>query len=308
MNGIHVLALNSLSALYLIFLVLASLVVIELYSRNNTFIRAAGKVFSSALRRTRITAVTGDAVLRTFATFVFLSSTKNLFAFYAMIRDIDIVVSTDGSIYRHVLFADPTIEFLSLTHLMFMLIPTVQCLFLVFIPSFLLIVYPTRLYKSLSTFMSPRKQLAITSFVESLNSCFKEGLNETRDYRACAGVVMFLLPSFNIGIHLILIHIPFFAGFTYEIRACYLFSLLSLLISYVTPFKSSLANMSVSFCFTVFALSHILVYFWYNLLSVSTPAFEAAFVLIGIAVQTPVTLWAVCNVFSYARKSIFFKS
>ena len=62
------------------------LVVIELHSRNNTIVRVAVKPFRFVLKKTSIKAVTGDAVLHTFATFVFLSTAKNLFTFYAMIR------------------------------------------------------------------------------------------------------------------------------------------------------------------------------------------------------------------------------
>ena len=193
MRDIHVLALNSLSALYPIFLVVVLFLLIELHSRNYTIVRVAVKPFSIVLKRTSIKSVTGGAVLHTFA---FLSTTKNLFILYAIIRIFHIFKSTDGSVYKLVLYTDPTIEYLSPTHIMFMIIPLLQCLFLV---SVLLIIYPTRLYRCLSKFISPRKQLAVTIFVESLNSCFKDGLNGTVDYRACAGVAMFILPLFDIS-------------------------------------------------------------------------------------------------------------
>ncbi|CAI8016073.1 hypothetical protein GBAR_LOCUS9895, partial [Geodia barretti] len=101
----------------------------------------------------------------------------------------------------------------------------------------LLIIYPTRLYRSLSQFISARKQLAITSFVESLNGCFKDGLNGTRDYRAYAGLVM-LFPLWI----LVVSYLPFCSGLSLKIRSCYVFSLLSLLISYKRPFKSTVTN------------------------------------------------------------------
>ena len=52
------------------------------------------------------------------------------------------------------------------------------------LPSLLLCVYPTRMYRYLSRFVSSRKRLAITAFVEALHNCFKDG---TRDYRMLAG-------------------------------------------------------------------------------------------------------------------------
>ncbi|CAI8009090.1 hypothetical protein GBAR_LOCUS6154 [Geodia barretti] len=55
-------------------------------------------------------------------------------------------------------------------------------------------------YRYLSRFLSARKRLAITAFAEALHSCFKDGLNGTRDYRALAGGTVFVvLLSFLIG-------------------------------------------------------------------------------------------------------------
>ena len=298
-KGIHVLALNSLSAVYPIFLVMVLLVVIELHSRNNTIVRVAVKPFRFVLKKTSIKAVTGDAVLRTFATFVFLSTAKNLFTFYAMIRFYHIFKSIDGTVYKRVLLADPTIDYLSPTHIMFMIIPLLQCLFLVFIPSLILIIYPTRLYRSLSQFISARKQLAITSFVESLNGCFKDGLNGTRDYRAYAGLVML----FPLCI-LVVSYLPFSSGLSLEIRSCYVFSLLSLLISYKRPFKSTVTNMSVSYCFIVFGLGNVVVYLWYYQVSVSSLALEVAFFLTGISVLAPVVVWTLYKVTCYVLRRI----
>ena len=303
MRDIHVLALNSLSALYPIFLVVVLFLLIELHSRNYTIVRVAVKPFSFVLKRTSIKSVTGGAVLHTFATFVFLSTTKNLFILYAIIRNFHIFKSTDGSVYKLVLYIDPTIEYLSPTHIMFMIIPLLQCLFLVFIPSVLLIIYPTRLYRCLSKFISPRKQLAVTIFVESLNSCFKDGLNGTVDYRACAGVAMFILPLFNIS-DLIFSNLPFFAGVSLSIRSFYIFSILSSLISYARPFKSTVANMSLSYFFIMFGFGNLGTYLWYYQFSISTGALEAAFLLIGIAVQAPLAFWAVYKVTCYAWRMI----
>ena len=61
------------------------------------------------------------------------------------------------------------------------------------IPSVLLCIYPTRVYRYLSRFLSARKRLAITAFAEALHSCFKDGLNGTRDYRALAGAQFFFI-------------------------------------------------------------------------------------------------------------------
>jgi hypothetical protein len=181
---------------------------------------------------------------------------------------------------------------------MFMIIPLLQCLFLVFIPCLLLIIYLTRLYRSLSQFSSARKQLAITSFVESLNCCFKDGLNGTRDYRTCAGLVMLLFPLCI----LVVSYWPFFPGFSLEIRLCYLFSLLSLFISYASPFKSTVTNVSVSYFSVVFGLGRIVVYLSFP--SQVWPWRWLSSSLVYISVLAPVVIWTLYKVTCYALRRI----
>jgi hypothetical protein len=178
---------------------------------------------------------------------------------------------------------------------MFMIIPLLQCLFLVFIPCLLLIIYLTRLYRSLSQFSSARKQLAI---VESLNCCFKDGLNGTRDYRTCAGLVMLLFPLCI----LVVSYWPFFPGFSLEIRLCYLFSLLSLFISYASPFKSTVTNVSVSYFSVVFGLGRIVVYLSFP--SQVWPWRWLSSSLVYISVLAPVVIWTLYKVTCYALRRI----
>ena len=303
LTGIHIQIINSFSALYPVLLVILSFFAIQLHAKYNC--KGAMFVFRPFVflfKKANVTTVTSDAVIRAFATFVFLSAVKNIFALYAITRRIKVHKSTDGLVYKSVLYDDPTIEYLSPTHIMFLVIPLGQCVFLVFIPSLLLIIYPTRVYRRMSECLSARKRLAITAFVESLNSCFKDGLNGTRDYRALAGVILFALPLFA----LLVLIIEFLMNDQYNMNIlyCFIVLLLSLCVSYGRPFKSTVANMSTSFYFIVFGLANIVAYLWYNQLSVSTLALEVTFAVIGISVQIPVVVWAVYKCVCCALKRV----
>ena len=302
MTGIHVLLLNSFSALYPVLLVIVSMLVIELHAENK-FVCVLLKPFGYLLKKVNVTTITSDAIIRAFATFIFLSSIKNLFAFYAMTRSTKVYRSTDGSVYKEVLYSDSTVEYLSHSHIILMVIPLVQCLFLVFIPSALLFVYPTRLYRLLSRCISARKQLVITTFVESLNGCFKNGLKDTRDYRSVAGVLIFGLPLFSVWI--LIIEVLIDDQYNMNILYCFVASLLSLLLSYTRPLKSTAANASTSFYFLLFAVANIVAYLWYEQIAIPTWSLELAFSLIGISSQAPVVLWAVYHISRYARNKIF---
>ena len=301
LTGLHVLVINSFSAVYPMILVMLSFLAIELHGKYNRFTRVIFKPFIFIFKKINITYVNSDAVVRAFATFIFLSSIKNMFSLYAMVRSTRVHESINGSILKSVLYADPTTGFLSPTHIAFLMIPLTQCLFLVFIPCILLVIYPTRLYRWSSMCLSARKRLAITAFVEALNNCFKDGLNGTQDYRALAGIMLFGLPLFSIWV--LIIELIIEDQYNMNIIYCCASSFLSLFVSFARPFKSTLANMSASYYFIIFGgLANIVVYLWYNQLSVSTRALEVAFSLVGVSVQVPVVLWALYKLFCYIWK------
>ena len=199
----------------------------------------------------RILPQSSALLIRAVASFLFLSSTKMFFVFTTIIEPVRVFSSISGSVYKKVLYSDPSIEFYSHEHLLFFLLALIQCLFLVFLPSLLLFLYPTRLYRWISQFISARKRLAITTFVEALNHCFKDGLNGTRDYRALAGFLIVGIPTVSLLIWVIFI---FTGGCTALLAGPWL----SFPLIYFRPFKSTIANMSVGFyCVfsTIFAIA-----------------------------------------------------
>jgi len=75
-------------------------------------------------------------------------------------------------------------------HIPYLVVAVVVCFLLAVCPALLLYLYPTRLYERLSRCCSPRKRIAIKTFAEALHSCFKNGLNGTRDYRTISGFLI----------------------------------------------------------------------------------------------------------------------
>ena len=79
-------------------------------------------------------------------------------------------------------------------------------------------------------------------------------------------------------------------------------AILSLMLSYTRPLKSTAANMSGSYY--LFGLANIVAYLWYEQLSVPILALELSFSLIGLAVQAPVVLWASYKLACYAKRMV----
>ena len=286
LTGIHVNILNLVPAIYPLVLVIISCILMELHARNYRIVGILWKPFNIILSKANITAVTGDAVFHAFASFIFLSNISVMFTTYQMVNIVTVWNST-GYIQKRVLYTDPTVEWN--TSIPYVLIAAVIFIFISLIPSLLLCIYPTRLYRYLSRFLSDRKRLAITAFAEALHSCFKDGLNGTHDYRAMAGGTFFialLLSAISIFPR------KFFISNTSTIVEIVLWMILACIVSYVKPCKSIVANMSLSFHMTMYGILICLAYLWEFDLSLETDTLELMFIVTLLSPHILVAMWA----------------
>ena len=262
LTNIHIKMLHSLSATYPVILVIITCILMKLHTKNCRIIHILWKPFSIILKKTKTTAVTGDAVIQAFALFILLSNAKAFLLI--IIFDYDALVRRmDGSIYKHVLVSDPNIEMFSQTYFILMTILSLPVIFLTLIPSILLIIYPTRIYsRYLSKCLSARKKLAITTFAEALHSCFKDGLNGTRDYRSLAGLPP-LIP--------VMMFCYRYSYYPSDVFYSLFALVMCFLVSFIQPCKTSIANFSLGFLFVVLGVVCITQYLWLNTLTHTKP-------------------------------------
>ena len=282
LTGIHIQMFTLLTGTYPIVLVVITCILIELHARHYRIIRILWKPIGILLKKTNITTATSDAVIHAFATFIFLSATNLtnnisfIFTLYPVYRSID------GSVYGKIFYFDPTISHRSILYV----IAVVPFIILVLIPSILLCVYPTQIYRYLSRFISARKRLAITAFVEALHNCFKDGLNGTRDYRALAGFMM--LVSIFGPIADYTIQRDYSSQFTNGIVCIFL----SFIIAYLRPCKLTIANFSLSYHSMVLGIFSIADGIWKHDLLTMTYSIELTFIVVPVISHILVFLWA----------------
>ena len=286
LTGIHVNMLNLVPAIYPLVLVIISCILMELHARNYRIVGILWKPFKIILSKANITAVTSDAVFHTFASFIFLSNISVMFTANEVVNFVNVWNST-AHFQKKVLYTDPTVEWN--TSVPYVLIAAVVFLFFLLIPSLLLCIYPTRLYQYLSSFLSARKRLAVTAFAEALHSCFKDGLNGTRDYRALAGATLFL--PLLLGA-IIFFSRSFNTSSSSHIIKIMLWMILVCIVSYVKPCKSAVANISLSFHLTMFGILMCLTFLWEFDLSVKTNTLELMFIVTFLSPHILVAVWA----------------
>ena len=281
LTGIHVVMLDITSATYPLFLVMISCILTELYARNYRIVVILWKPFKIILRKANITAVTGDAVFHAFASLIFLSNILVIYATIQVLQTSSISNSTK-IYYRKVLLCDTTIEWLSHKCIRYVLIVLIPFFSISVIPSVLLCIYPTRVYRYLSRFLSARKRLAITAFAEALHSCFKDGLNGTRDYRALAGGPVVICILILIGDNVV--HPSTLMAVILTALFC--------VVSYMKPCKSAISNISLVFHMILFGGFWFTTHLWRHDLSVKTYTLELALIAILLTPHILVALWA----------------
>ena len=264
----------------------------ELHARSCRIIHILWKPFSIILNKTNTTAVTGDAVIQAFASFILLSYFTVFYVLLTVSLTCIKVKKIHGSSSensKHILYFDPTIKCLSSEHIKYIFIALVPFIFLTLIPSVILTLYPTRIYsRYISRCLSARKRLAITTFAEALHSCFKDGLNGTRDYRSLAGLFM-MVPIIN---YLIIMKTLVIIGYSSDLAAAFFMISSSLLVAHVRPYRSWVATFSISFNVFVIGIICIAHYLWRFQLSVSTHTLELTFIIISLLPHIVVLVWA----------------
>jgi hypothetical protein len=286
LTAIHVHVLNLIPAIYPLVLVIVSCVLMELHARKYRIVEILWKPFKIILSKTKVTGVTNDAVFRAFASFIFLSTISVMFASYQMLNFVTVYNSV-GLIQSEVLYIDPTVEWTDSIQYTLTAVVFFTCITL--IPSLLLCIYPTRVYRYLSRFLSARKRLAITAFAEALHSCFKDGLNGTRDYRAMAGGTVFVaLLCCLIGRCLRYI----FHHIVSDFVGTMLCMTLACVVTYLKPCKSAVANFSLGFHMILFGILISAINLWQHNLSVETYTLELIIIVTLLSSHILVALWA----------------
>ena len=285
---IHIQILNVVTAIYPIVLVIITCILMELHARNVRLIHIVWKPFHIILNKLHVTTINSDAVLHAFASFIFLSSTTNAFRVFVLFHETKMYSNIVNYTIQSTVYIDPTINYFSNQHIIYLLISLITTVVLVLIPSLLLCIYPTRIYRSFSRVINARKRLAITAFAEALHNGFKDGLNGTRDYRSSAGLVIFGTAFYGLITSTVHNILSVYVGLFISVST---FFVLSLLVSYIRPCKSTIANFSLSYHLMMFGILVMGGYLWMNNLPADTESLELTFIVVPVISHVLVFLW-----------------
>ena len=256
-GNVYAAILEYVSALYPLFLVMLTFLIIELHAHNVRLIVWLYKPFHKCFVQFRRTWDIKRSIINAFSTFLLLSYTKVIIVSFKLLNRTTLR-SINGNIVSILLRIDPQIPYFGRKHAPFAVFAVLVLTVLV-IPILLLLLYPTKLFQKLIGRCQCRATHAVHVFVDTYQGCLKDGTSGTHDYRAVSAVFLvlrFVLLSVYVQYTEIL-----GSGLTLIIFAI-LFMVLSVFIGTFKPYKKNYMTYCELFLLFLNGVFNLLIYIW----------------------------------------------
>ena len=190
-KAIHVLALDYITAMYPLLLMVIVYVLYELHhncgkSRLDRLLAPPARFVFKIRRIVNPKA----SPLNAFANFLLLSHTKLVTTTIYMLLPVALY-DIDGSVLRYVMYFDASVNYFSSDHLPFAILALVIFTVFVTLPAFLLLFFQWAWFQKLLEVLH-LKQHCLVTFVDIFHSYYKDRFDCKRDYRFFAGAYFFL--------------------------------------------------------------------------------------------------------------------
>ena len=249
---IHVEFLSLLSALYSLLLIILTWICIELHGRNYRLLVLFWKPFHRCFVRIRNGYDTKKDIIDVFATFLLLTYSKLIYQSVQILGSQYIM--KNGLSYTKVNLYDPTVTYMSVQHLPYVIVSLAIIVIFVIPPPLILLFYSTRTFLPRCR-VSGRLRVALHTFVEKFYSCYRDRLDGGHDMRCFSALYFFMRPVvvvfYMVRAFRFLTHVWFFA--------IILFGGIAVLIAFVKPYKTAYMNLMDTLLLALIAVLCLLV-------------------------------------------------
>ena len=202
-SSMHLLLLEYVGALYPLFLVLVTFTCIKLHHCNFRPVVILWKPFHKCFVRIRRTWNPKASVVSAFATFLLLACAKLLLVSVNLSFYTTSILDMFGkTVSNCILFYSSEVKCSGVFHLLYISICCVVMIVFILVPAFILVLYPTRLFRKCVTSCGLehcRSQHAFWTFVERFQGHFKDGTSKSYDFRQLSALYFFLRIIFVVG-------------------------------------------------------------------------------------------------------------
>ena len=228
-----------------------------------------------------------DSTMHALATFIGLMLAK-AGIISCQILSLTHIYNLNGTVIKQVYTFHPSLE----RHYVQRIIGIIPLIIFGILPAIVLCLYPNRYFQNaVQCFCGPRKQLALTIFVDTWCSGYRDGLNGGRDYRRLYPlflITLIALVGITSSFHL--------KPETYYILLLPIAIVLSFCVSYVRPCKTIAMNMSLSFHFMIIGLCALTLALWVQDFLLDARILEIAFTVFITLPHVFMLLWFIYNI------------
>ena len=188
-------------AAYPLFLVVLTYILVELYDNGNCLIAPFKKIFKFPCF---LNLNIKYSLLTTFATFIQLPYTKILAVSISLLKYTHLQNSS-GQTVKTVVEMDASITYFSSDHIPYAMVAIFMITVFNLVPFILLLFYPTKCFQLLLGRFPRVNWHPLHAFMDIFQSCYKNGMDGTRDYRYFAALnflvrIIILIPIDNTGV------------------------------------------------------------------------------------------------------------
>ena len=240
MEEIYIPFLDMVATYYPFILLLLTYVGIELHAHDFKPVVHLWTLVHRPFVRFRKTWDPNASVIHAFATLFFLSYAKFIVLMYEALF-ISVVTNEKDEVVSRVSYSDPTVSIFSHKHWYLISLSMFILVFIIIPPLLLLLVFPTCVFRKASRHLKPRWIISIQTFVDPFYSCYKDGTNGTRDWRAVSGYILVLfalLPVVVIATRVLT------TSFLIHTTLIIVFNTLTIACALLRPYKYRTANIS----------------------------------------------------------------
>ncbi len=187
-DALTILSLDFIIAIYPLFLMALTYGIIMLYDNKSKFVVLVLKPFHKSLLFLKRNWNIRTSTVKSFATFILLSNVKLLSTCLDILIPVDVyklkLLQNFTVIRSRQVYSYATLEYLGSEHLPYAILALLVFCAFVFLPVFVLFIYPFQLFQYFLTKLPTRCILFLNTFVDSFQGCYKDGTQPNcRDYR-----------------------------------------------------------------------------------------------------------------------------
>ena len=248
---LHMVALQYAIAFYPILLLVLICVCIRLHDNNCKPIVCFWKPFHKYFVCLRRSVDIRTSVIDAFASFILLSYSKFLAISHFLLKSTYLYNGDGMKLDTVVMYYDGSTRYFHKDHIPFAIVTISMFVFLT-VFTLLLLLYPMSSFQKCLT-RCKVNSLSLRTFVETFQGCYKDGTNETRDYRYFAGLYFVL--------RIVDVLLSFASIQVYLGGSVLLYQFTAVLFAFVRPYKKLVNNIIDCIIFSVVAVIYLLVLF-----------------------------------------------